>query len=64
MCPTSTGFLEQAVREVALIGNERAEIAEDEEVTLPDGTTAVVLDVYDDEHGKDGGVIATLVVED
>ena len=50
--------------EVALIWDERAEIAEDAEVTLPDGTTAVVLDVYDDEHGKDGGVVATLVVED
>ena len=50
--------------EVALIWDERAEIAEDEDVTLPDGTTALVLDVYDDEHGKEGGVVATLVVED
>ena len=50
--------------EVALIWDDRPEIAEDEQVTLPGGTEAVVLEVYDDEHGQDGGVVATLVVED
>ena len=50
--------------EIALILDDRPEIAEDESVTLPDGTTAIVLEIYDDEHGTEGGVVATLVIED
>ena len=50
--------------ELAVISDERPEISEDETVTLPDGTTAVVLEIYDDEHGTEGGVVATLVVGD
>jgi hypothetical protein len=30
---------------------------------LPDGTAATVLEVYDDENGQEGGVVATLVVD-
>ena len=33
-------------------------------VQLPDGRSAEVLDVYDDDYGRDGGVQATLVVDD
>lgn len=50
--------------EIALIWDERPEISEDASVTLPDGTSAIVLEIYDDEHGTEGGVVATLVVED
>jgi hypothetical protein len=50
--------------EIALIWDDRPELTEDESVTLPDGTTAIVLEIYDDEHGTEGGVVATLVVED
>ena len=50
--------------EIALIWDERPEISEDESVTLPDGTAAIVLEIYDDEHGTEGGVVATLVVDD
>jgi hypothetical protein len=32
-------------------------------VCLPDGRWAPVLDVYNDEHGQEGGVQATLVVD-
>jgi hypothetical protein len=32
-------------------------------VYLPDGGPATVVEVYDDEHGREGGVQATLVVE-
>ena len=36
-----------------------------ESVRLPDGQMAPVVDVYDDEeHGREGGVQATLVVDD
>jgi hypothetical protein len=50
--------------EIALIWDERPQISEDESVTLPDGSTAIVLEIYDGEHGTEGGVVATLVVED
>jgi hypothetical protein len=37
----------------------------EESVTLPDGTVGRVVDVYDDdEYGREGGVEATLVVEE
>jgi len=33
-------------------------------VTPLDGATAPVVDVYDDECGRQGGVVATLAVDD
>jgi hypothetical protein len=33
-------------------------------VALPDGTEVEVVEVYDDEDGREGGVAATLVVDD
>ena len=49
---------------IAVVSDARPEIREDESVTLPDGTAAVVLEIYDDDHGREGGVVATLVVDD
>jgi hypothetical protein len=43
---------------------DRAEIGEGDTVTLPDGTEGTVVEVYDDETGREGGVVATLVVEE
>jgi len=34
-----------------------------ETVYAPGGRAVKVLDVYDDEHGREGGVQATLVVD-
>jgi hypothetical protein len=31
---------------------------------LPDGRPVVVLEIYDDEHGQEGGVRATLFVDE
>ena len=39
------------------------EPAEGATVTLPDGNDAEVVEIYDDEHGREGGVEATLVVD-
>ena len=50
--------------EIGIVTDERAEIREDEVVSLPDGTQAAVLEVYDDEDGRDGDVTATIVVDD
>ena len=35
-----------------------------ESVELPDGSTGTVVDIYDDEDGKEGDVQATLAVEE
>jgi hypothetical protein len=39
-------------------------ISEGESVQLPDGREVDVLEVYDDEFGREGGVQATVVVDD
>ena len=39
-------------------------VTEGDTVHLPDGRGVPVLDVYDDEHGQEGGVRATVVVDD
>ena len=50
--------------EVGVIADERAQIGEDDTVLTPYGSEAVVVEVYDDETGQEGGVAATLVIED
>jgi hypothetical protein len=49
---------------IGIISSDRASVAEDDSVALPDGTQGRVVEVYDDENGQEGGVVATLVVED
>jgi hypothetical protein len=39
-------------------------VGEGESVRLPDGRVAEILEVYDDEFGQEGGVQATVVVDD
>jgi hypothetical protein len=50
--------------EIGLVRDERPELAEDDELTLPDGRVATVLEVYDDDDGREGGVAATVVVDE
>jgi hypothetical protein len=50
--------------EIGIIEDERERIELDDEVMLPDGGTGRVADVYDDEFGQEGGVAATLAVDD
>jgi len=49
--------------ELEIVQDGRAEIAEGELITLADGQEFEVIEVYDDEHGRDGGVVATLVID-
>ena len=35
---------------------EHDQVHEDGDITLPDGRTTTVLEIYDDEHGREGGV--------
>jgi hypothetical protein len=39
-------------------------LSEGDTVNLPDARPVEVVEVYDDEHGQEGGVAATLVVDD
>lgn len=50
--------------EIGIIEDPRPLIEEGETVRLPEGATGTVVEIYDDEHGKEGGVQATLVVEE
>jgi hypothetical protein len=57
-------LIDTAGSEIEIVSEERSSIGEGDSVTLPNGTDADVVEVYDDEHGSEGGVIATLVVDD
>jgi translation initiation factor IF-3 len=58
-------LIDTASSEIGIVTLDRARIAEGDLVTLPDGRETPVIEVYDDEeHGKEGGVEATLVVDD
>lgn len=57
-------LIDTAGSELGIVSDERPEISEGESVTLPgDGRDVEVLEVYDDEDGREGGVAATLVVD-
>ena len=49
---------------IGITSFDRAAIAEGDTVTLPDGGEGTVVEVYDDDIGQEGGVVATLVVEE
>ena len=49
---------------IGIVVDERVDLAEGVEVELPDGSSGVIVEVYDDEDGREGGVQATLVVEE
>ena len=56
--------IDMAGGEIGIVEDDRERIELGEQVLLPDGTTAPVVDVYDDEFGQEGGVVATLAVDD
>jgi hypothetical protein len=57
-------LIDTAGGEIGIIEDQRSVIQIEENVELPDGSTAIVVDVYDDEDGKEGNVQATLAVEE
>jgi hypothetical protein len=56
-------LIDTAGSELGTVPDERPAVAEGDMVRLPEGGEAEVLEVYDDEHGREGGVEATLVVD-
>ena len=56
-------LIDTAGSEIGIISDSRPSIRLGERVQLPDGSSGKVVDIYDDEDGKEGGVQATLAVE-
>ena len=48
---------------IETVEDSRTTIEEGATVLLPSGEAIEVLEVYDDEYGREGGVVATLVVD-
>jgi hypothetical protein len=57
-------LVDTAGGEIGIVEDERPALEEGDAVELPDGTPTAVIEVYDDEYGQEGGVVATLVVDD
>jgi hypothetical protein len=57
-------LIDTAGSELGIIASEVAEVAAGDTVQTPDGRPVEVVEVYADEFGQDGGVAATLVVDD
>jgi hypothetical protein len=57
-------LIDPAGGEIGIVADEREAIDLGESVTMPDGRGVEVVDVYDDDYGREGDVAATLVVDD
>lgn len=57
-------LIDTAGGEIGIVELDRDDVAMQDVVPLPDGTTGTVVEVYDDEDGREGGVVATLAVEE
>jgi hypothetical protein len=57
-------LIDTAGGEIGIIDDSRSALEVGESVSLPDGSVGTVVDVYDDEDGKEGDVQATLAVEE
>jgi hypothetical protein len=56
-------LIDTAGGEIGIVPLDVPAVHEDDEVPLPDGGRATVLEVYSDENGREGDVLATLVVD-
>jgi hypothetical protein len=57
-------LIDMAGGEIGIVEDDRAAIDVGEPVAMPDRREVEVVDVYDDEYGREGDVAATLVVDD
>ena len=57
-------LIDMAAGEIGIVTDERETIGEGDTVALPDGSEVEVVEIYDDEDGREGDVAATLVVDD
>jgi hypothetical protein len=57
-------LIDTAGGEIGIVDHNRTSIEIGGMVSLPDGTRGTVVDVYDDEGGREGRVTATLAVDE
>jgi hypothetical protein len=58
-------LIDMAGGEIGIVTDDRDLIGDGDTVAMPDGRAVAVVEVYDDEEdGQEGGVAATLVVDD
>ena len=57
-------LIDTAGGELGIVEDLRDSVTEGDEIPLPDGSPAEIVEVYDDDEGRDGGVRATLVVDE
>jgi hypothetical protein len=57
-------LIDTAGGEIGIIEDSRPLIRVGDRMPLPDGSTGIVVDSYDDEEGREGDVQATLVIEE
>ena len=57
-------LIDLAGGEIGIVEDERPAVEMGESVALPDGRPVELVEIYDDEDGREGGVAATLVVDD
>ena len=57
-------LIDTAGSELGIVESAVAELAVGDTAQMPDGRPVDVVEVYDDEFGQEGGVAATLVVDD
>src|SRR5439155_26367782 len=56
-------LIDTAGSEIGVVTHAVADVEIGDTVRLPDGRPVAVVEVYDDEFGREGGVHATLVVD-
>jgi hypothetical protein len=57
-------LIDTAGGEIGIVTLDKPEVDLGSTVALPDSTSGTVVDVYDDEYGREGDVQATLAVEE
>lgn len=57
-------LIDMAGGEIGIVEDERDAVRDGESISMPDGRPVDVVEVYDDEYGREGEVAATLVVDD
>jgi hypothetical protein len=56
-------LIDTAGSELEIVTLDDEDVVDGAVISLPDGAEHTVVEVYDDEHGQEGGVRATLVID-
>jgi len=56
-------LIDTAGSELEIVRDARPELTDGDLIAMSDGREFEIVEVYDDEHGREGGVAATLVID-